>query len=357
MTSPILPVALPHSSARRRLLGALGAMALSAGFSAPASAQGQLNLYCSVQVEWCTAIANSFQRATGVTVNMTQKGSGETLAQIRAEAQNPRGDVWFGGTGDPHLIVAEENLTAEYKSPNHDQLHDWAHRQYSASKGRSIGVYSGAVGFGFNTELLARKNLPKPACWADIVKPAYKGEIQVANPNSSGTAYVIIATLVQLMGEDRAFAYMKELHPNINAYARSGTGPIKAVARGETAVSLSFVHDAVTEKNAGFPVEWATPCEGTGYEIGSMSIIRGSRNMANARRFYDWALTPEAQRIGFEVGKQLQMPSNKGAPLPPGAPDLSKIKLVEYDFVKYGQAAERRRLLAKWDAEIGSLPR
>lgn len=357
MTSPILAFAIPRSSTRRRLLGALGAMALSAGLSAPASAQGQLNLYCSVQVEWCTAIANGFQRATGITVNMTQKGSGETLAQIRAEAQNPRGDVWFGGTGDPHLIVAEENLTAEYKSPNHDQLHDWAHRQYSASKGRSIGVYSGAVGFGFNTELLARKNLPKPACWADIVKPAFKGEIQVANPNSSGTAYVIIATLVQLMGEDRAFAYMKELHPNINAYARSGTGPIKAVARGETAVSLSFVHDAVTEKNAGFPVEWATPCEGTGYEIGSMSIIRGSRNIANARRFYDWALTPEAQRVGFEVGKQLQMPSNKSAPLPPGAPDLSKIKLVEYDFVKYGQAAERRRLLAKWDAEIGSLPR
>jgi iron(III) transport system substrate-binding protein len=88
-----------------------------------------------------------------------------------------------------------------------------------------------------------------------------------------------------------------------------------------------------------------------------MSIIRGTRNLANARRFYDWALTPEAQRLGFEVAKQLQMPSSKAAPLPPGAPDLSKIKLVEYDFVKYGAAAERRRLLARWDAEIGTLPR
>ena len=324
---------------------------------APAHAQGQLNLYCSVQVEWCTAIANNFQRDTGITVNMTQKGSGESLAQIRAEAQNPRGDVWFGGTGDPHLTVAEEGLSVEYKSAAHGDLQPWAIRQYEAAKGRSVGVYSGAVGFGFNTELLAKKNIPAPACWADLVKPAYKGEIQVANPNSSGTAYVIIATLVQLIGEDKAFAYMKDLHPNINAYARSGTGPIKAVARGETAVSLSFVHDAVTESDAGFPVKYSTPCEGTGYEIGSMSIIRGARNMANARKFYDWALTPAAQRIGFEIGKQLQMPSNKNAPLPPGAPDLSKMKLVDYDFVKYGAAAERSRLLARWDAEIGTLPR
>jgi len=339
-------------------LAGLGAGALFALFAAdPARAQGQLNLYCSVQVEWCQAIATNFQKATGVTVNMTQKGSGESLAQIRAEAQNPRGDVWFGGTGDPHLVAAEEGLSVEYKSAAMDQLQPWALRQYEAAKGRSVGVYSGAVGFGFNKELLAKKKLAEPKCWADIVKPDFKGEIQVANPNSSGTAYVIIATLVQLMGEEKGFAYLKALHPNINAYARSGTGPIKAVARGETAVSLSFVHDAVTEANAGFPVGYSTPCEGTGYEIGSMSILKGARNLPNAKRFYDWALTPEAQKLGFDVGKQLQMPSNKGAPLPPGAPDLTKMKLVDYDFVKYGAAAERRRLLAKWDAEVGSLPR
>lgn len=114
------------------------------------------------------------------------EGVGETLAQIRAEAQNPRGDVWFGGTGDPHLVAAEEGLSAEYKAAAMSQLQPWAIRQYEAAKGKSIGVYSGAVGFGFNKELLAKKNLAEPKCWADIVKPEYKGEIQVANPNSSG---------------------------------------------------------------------------------------------------------------------------------------------------------------------------
>jgi len=322
-----------------------------------AQAQGQLNLYCSVQVEWCQAVANTFQKATGITVNMTQKGSGETLAQIRAESQRPRGDVWFGGTGDPHLVASEEGLLAGYSSSANAKLHDWALKQHAASGGQSVGIYSGAIGFGINTELLAKKGIKAPACWADLLKPEFKGEIQVANPNSSGTAYVIIATLVQLMGEDKAFDYLKALHPNVNSYTRSGTGPIKAVARGETSVSLSFVHDAVTEKNAGFPVTYATPCEGTGYEIGSMSILKGTRNFLQAQKFYDWALTADAQSLGFDVGKQLQMPSSKEAALPPGAPDLTKIKLVNYDFVKYGRAAERKRLLARWDTEIGALPR
>jgi iron(III) transport system substrate-binding protein len=336
----------------------LGGAAAISSLCGVASAQAQtLNLYCSVQIEWCQAIATNFQRDTSIRVNMTQKGSGEMLAQIRAEKDNPRGDVWFGGTGDPHLAAAEDNLTVENDSPNIADLTPWAQGQYTASKKRAVGVYAGAVGFGINTELLARKNIPAPASWADLLKPAYKGEIQVANPNSSGTAYVIIATLVQIMGEDKAFEYMKALHPNINAYARSGTGPIKAVARGETGISLSFVHDAVTEKNAGFPVTYATPSEGTGYEIGSMSIIRGTRNTASAKRFYDWALTPEAQKLGFDVGKQLQTPSNKKAPVPPGAPDLNVIKLINYDFAKYGQASERKRLIERWDREVGALPK
>jgi iron(III) transport system substrate-binding protein len=337
-----------------RLLTAATA-ALLLAWSAPARAQA-LNLYCSVQIEWCTAIAVNFQRETSMKVTVTQKGAGEMLAQIRAEKENPRGDVWFGG-GGPHLTAAEEGLTVEAESRRIVELAPWAQRQYRDSGKRAVGVYAGAVGFGINTELLARKNVPPPASWADLLKPAYKGEIQMATPASSGTAYAIVATLVQLMGEDNAFAYMRELHGNINAYVRSGTGPIKAVARGETAISLSFIHDAVTEAAAGFPVTYATPSEGTGYEIGSMSIISGARNMDAAKGFYEWALTPEAQKLGFEASKQFQTPSHTKAPRPPGAPDLGAIRLIDYDFAKYGKAAERRRIIERWEREVGALPK
>ena len=74
---------------------------------------------------------------------------------------------------------------------------------------KTVGIYSGPLGFGCNTELLAKKKMDVPKSWADLLKREYKGEIQVANPASSGTAYTMVATLVQLMGEDKAFDYLR----------------------------------------------------------------------------------------------------------------------------------------------------
>jgi len=210
------------------------------------------------------------------------------------------------------------------------------------------------LGLGYNTELLSRKKIAAPACWRDLIKPEFAGEVQMANPNASGTAYTAIATIVQLFGEEEAFKYLKALHKNINNYPRSGVGPIKAVARGETLASVSFIHDVVTEAQAGFPVKGAAPCEGTGYEIGSMSIVKGARNLESAKKFYDWALTPKAQALAAQA-KQFQLPSNVNTPVSPLSPKTADIKLINYDFAKYGASAERRRLLERWDKDVGSL--
>ena len=242
---------------------------------------------------WCTA----FEKATGIKVLMTRKSSGEFYAQIKAEAANPKGDIWWGGTGDPHLQAAEEGLTEPYKSPKMGEQQDWAVRQWEASKGRTVGVYAGALGYSYNTDQLKKKNIPTPKCWADLTKPAFKDEIQVANPNSSGTSYTMLATFVQLMGEDKAFEYMKALHKNVNQYTKSGAAPARAAATGESLVGITFQHDAVVQAVNGANVTIVSPCEGTGYEIGSMSIIKGAKNMENAKKWYDWALTPEAQSI------------------------------------------------------------
>jgi iron(III) transport system substrate-binding protein len=332
------------------------AVLLSWILAGPAAAQGSLNVYCSVQIEWCQALAAEFTRGTGIKVAITQKGSGEVFAQIKAEANNPKADVWFGGTGDPHLQAAEEGLTTAYKSPNLSQLHPWAVRQAEQSGYRTVGIYMGALGFAYNTELFKKKNLAPPRCWADLVQPAFRGEVQMANPASSGTAYTALATIVQVMGEAKGFEYLKRLHANVNQYTKSGVAPVKAVARGETLVGINFVHDVVTEAVAGFPVASATPCEGTGYEIGSLSIAQGARNLDGARKFADWALTAPAQSLGAR-SKQFQTPSNRTAEIPKEAPRLGEIKLIEYDFKKYGSSAERRRLLDKWDKEVNALPR
>ena len=213
----------------------------------------------------------------------------------------------------------------------------------------------GALGFGYNTELLAEKGLPEPKCWNDLIKPAYKGEVQIANPNSSGTSYTTLATIVQLLGEEAGFDYLKALHKNVNQYTKSGSAPIKAAARGETTIGIVFLHDAVTQAIKGFPIRPVAPCEGTGFEIGSMSIIKNARNIDSAKKFYDWALGEASQAL-MPQAKAYQVPSNAAVAPPPEAPNVSEIKLIDYDFAKYGSSAERTRLLAKWDAEVKSLP-
>ncbi|RWN58392.1 ABC transporter substrate-binding protein [Mesorhizobium sp.] len=333
-------------------LAATAVMLASAASSAYADS---LTLYCAADEAWCQQIKTSFEEKTGITVDMTRKSSGETYAQVRAEAGNPKGDVWWGGTGDPHLQAAEEGLTEEYTSPMRGELHDWAIKQAEAANNKTIGVYSGALGFGYNKDLLAKGNLPEPKCWADLTKPEYKGHIQMANPNSSGTAYTMLATMVQLMGEDKGFEYLKALHANINQYTKSGSAPIKAAGLGETTIGIVFMHDAVAQTAAGFPIVTVAPCEGTGYEIGSMSLIKGARNPEAAKQFYDWALTAEMQSKAKDV-KSFQLPSNKNATASELSPDLSTIKLIDYDFKKYGSSAERKRLLQKWDTEVSTLP-
>ena len=315
--------------------------------TAPAQAQdgGQINIICSVQAEWCNLIQTVCARTTGVKVDMSLKGSGEALAQVVTETADPKTDIWFGGTGDPQLQTAEQDLSLAYKSPSLSHLHPWAQQQAARSQSKTVGAYSGPLGFGYNIELLTKRKLQ-----------ALKGEIQVAIPASSGTAHTMVATLVQLMGEDKAFEYMKGLHKNVSQYTRSGTGPIKSVARGQTTISISFVHDGPYQKMQGFPVETIAPSDDPGAEIGLMSLIKGARNLEAAKKFSKWALTGAAQDLGA-AAKQFQLPSAKSAKVDPRVPDFKKIKFIDYDYAKYGASAERRRLIGKWEEEVNSLPR
>ena len=122
--------------------------AASLAFSVSAAAQGQVNIICSVQADWCNMMATVFSKTTGIKVNMSMKGSGEALAQLIAEKDNPKTDLWFGGTGDPHLQAAEQGLTLEHQSPQLPQLYPWARQQAKDAKYRTVGVYLGPLGFG-----------------------------------------------------------------------------------------------------------------------------------------------------------------------------------------------------------------
>lgn len=333
------------------------ALALAALAAVPALAHAQLNLYCSSpNTAWCQGMAVGFERATGTKVAVVQKATGEMLAQIKAERANPKGDVWWAGPADSYLQAAEEGLLEEYRSPQVAQLYDWAQRITDVSKNRVAGVYGGILALGYNTEIGAKKKLPVPKCWRDLLDPAFKGEVMLGNPNSSGTAYLMVASLVQIMGEDEAFRFMADLNRNVTSYARSGIGPMTAVTRGEVYVGSTVLHGVINEIVRGFPVLPVLPCEGVGYEVGSMAIVKGARNLDAAKKFYDWALTADAQKIGLDV-KEFAIPTNRAVPLPPQVPKLTDVKVIAYDFAKYGASDTRRRLLERWEKDVNNAPK
>src|SRR5690606_36866004 len=164
-----------------------------------ASAQ-RVNLLCSPDLAWCEALGPAVTEATGLELEFTRLSSQDALARIRAEAANPVFDVWFGGTGDPHLVAAREGLTEFCQPSVWDQLNPDLIAQVG---GTYIPLCAGAIGLVLNQEALG--GAPMPEGWEDLADPVYKGLIAMPDPDSSGTAYTILATLVQIFGGDRAF--------------------------------------------------------------------------------------------------------------------------------------------------------
>ena len=168
---------------RKPLLTKLLAGAALVAAASGSSAQGQVNIICSVQAEWCNLMSTVYAKTTGTKVNMTAKGSGEALAQLNAERANPKTDIWFGGTGDPHLQAAEQGLTLEYKSPQLPQLYPWAQKQAADSKYRTVGVYLGPLGFGYNKELLAKRKLTRPSRGPTCSSPSSRARCRWPTPH------------------------------------------------------------------------------------------------------------------------------------------------------------------------------
>jgi len=280
-----------------------------------------------------------------------QMSTNAALENIRLAKGNGQIDVWFGGTGDPHLEAATEDLTLSYRSPQLKNLHDWARRQASMSNYKSVGVYSGMLGFIVNEELLKKKSIKAPRCWGNLLRTEYAGNVLSSNPATSGTGYTMIATLVSMMGEEQAYSYMAQLDPSIKEYAKSGSSLAQRVAKNETPIAIGFMHDGVREKLNGAPVVVISPCEGTGYETGSVSIIKGG-NVKEAKHFVDWVLSPKAQALAAEA-KQFQLPSNMNTPIPLGTPRFSEFKIyMAYDPKRFAVPEEKKRLTARWEKEV-----
>ncbi|MFD2684792.1 ABC transporter substrate-binding protein [Streptomyces phyllanthi] len=314
---------------------------------------GVVHVACGATEEWCAATTEQFTKTTGVKADFVRLSSGEALARIQAGKDNAEFDVWYGGPADGYAAAGEESLLMPYLSANAKAIPD----KYKDPSGLWTGVYVGALGFCSNKELLEEKGLKAPESWADLLDPKLKKDIGIAHPSTSGTAYTALWTQVQLADGDKsqALRYMRELHPNVLQYTKSGSAPAQMTARGEVAVGVLFSHDCIATQEAGFPgLEVTFPSEGTGYETGGIAVVRGAKNPGSAKKFVDWALTPEAQEIGPGV-KAYQFPTHPDAEVSDKVVDLDGIKVVDYDAVEAGEA--KPALTKRFDEEVAQAPK
>jgi len=314
----------------------------------------EVNVLCSPDLAWCEALGPAFKEATGIDLEFIRLSSSESLARLRAEAGNPVYDVWFGGTGDPHLVAFNEGVTEFYKPDAWDDILEGLRNSVGETY---IPLYTGAIGFVVNEGVLEEEGLPVPTSWKDITDPQYKGLLAMPNPNTSGTSYTIIATLIQIYGEEEAFEMLAQIHQNVAQYTRSGGAVGLLSGRGDVAVAIQFLHDGVKYVKQGFPVTNIAPSEGTGFEIGGLSLVANGPNPDAARTFINWALSPEAQAIAAAQGESFQVQSNSNTPVPPESPDLDSLKLIDYDFAQFGDPETRDGIVGRWTQTIFPIPR
>ncbi len=302
-------------------------------------------VYASVDEGNAKLILDAFTEDTGITASFVHLSSGPALARITAEANNPQADVWLGAPSETHVIAKEKGLTVSYKSAALNALPD----AFKDADGYWRSFYMNPMAFAVNTEALAKIGAPMPKSWMDLLNPVYKGQIQMPTPQSSGTAYNIICTLVTIWGEDKAFDYMKKLNPNIQTYTSSGTGPSKGVAVGQCAIGIQFTPAFFKFIDEGYPLKVVFPSEGVGFEAPAVSIIKGAKNMEAAKILVDWLVSKKGQDVLSEK-KTFFYPVNPEASLGKGMPQFSELKTVAIDVQWAGQ--NKKRLVNRWVNEV-----
>ena len=315
-----------------------------ASFMAVTSAHA-LVVYSSVDEENAKKLLDAFSKASGVEVQMVFLSSGPALSRIEAEKASPQADVWFGAPSENHILAKERGLTEPYVSANADKLTG----EFKDNDGFWHAIYTNPIAFGVRTDILESRKAPIPASWEDLKNPAYKGLIQMPSPQSSGTAYAMMLTLIKERGEDGAFEYMKALNPNVQTYTQSGTAPSGALGVGETPLAIQFTPGFLKLADEGFPVKVVFPSEGVGYEVAAMSILKGAQHADEAKKLVDWMTSTDGQGA-LGASKTYFLPIRADVSGGTGVPALDSIKLVATDA---GFAAEnKKRLVERWAKEV-----
>lgn len=320
----------------------------SSGASPIAGSDASLNIACSQQEDFCQEISSAFQRETGIKTTYVRLGAGEVLARL--ETNPGEFDVWAGGQAENHLIADDRDFVEIYVSPEADALPE----QYNDSSGVWSGFYTDSVAFCSNKKELETLGADAPTSWDDLLNPALKGAVAMPHPATAGVGYMAMNTVKILKGgdEDATIDYFVALHPNVMQYSKSAATGTEQAGRGEVAVAIALDSDCEKAIQAGYGDLLTTyPAEGTGYEVGSVSILKDARNPEAAHTFFDWILSPEAQNLYADI-PSFAAPTNPDAEVGENVPVQDTVFQVDWNI---REAADGRdAIIERFETDVAS---
>ncbi|MCI6674683.1 MAG: ABC transporter substrate-binding protein [Spirochaetaceae bacterium] len=297
-----------------------------------AKAEGELVVYGSCEEEYLNAACDNFEKLFGIKVSRQRLSTGEVQAKIEEEKGNPSADVFFGGTTDPYNILASEGLLERYDAKNASHITKPVYKQ---KDNLWYGIYTGILGFMYNKDELARRNLEPPKDWADLTDPKYKGLIWMSNYNTAGTAKLILNTVIQKYGHDEGIKYLVALDKNIEVYTKSGSGPSKNVGIGECTIGIGFLHDGIYQivDNGYANIGLIIPSSGTSCEIGATAMFKGAKHSNAAKLWLEYALSPDCVNQAKNYGSyQFLVIDNAEQPKQATEFGLDPNNVMNYDF-------------------------
>ncbi len=333
------------------LLLILGVCLVAAAVPAGAQAR-RVVVYSALPDLETTLINREFTKRTGIPVEaLTVAAAGTLAARIRAEKDRPRADVFVGGSVDFHAPLGREGLLLPYRSPVAREAR--ISPAFLDRDGYWHGWYLGVLSIILNTERwereMAPRRVPKPAAWDDLLRPEFRGQFIMPSPVTTGAGFIFVAGQIFRLGEDRAWAYLRELNRNAAQYTPTAPATITLLERGEAIVAMMWAHEGIGARRLRFaPLEVIVPPD-TAFEIGAVSILRGGPNPAGARAYVDFLLTRTPQDINARYG--FRYPVRPDVPPPAGAPPFESVKFVRYD--REWAIANMERIRERWSREIG----
>jgi iron(III) transport system substrate-binding protein len=319
--------------------------------AAPAYAAESVNVYSIWPENWARPMFEEFEKATGIKVNFVRFSSGEALARVIAEKNNPRVDVLFGGPVETHAAGIKEGVWEPYKPPSFAVLP----ARFKQPEGQWMAIADDPLVFMSNTKFLKENNLKPPMSWNDLLNPAYKNMIQMADARTSGTAVTRIFSILEVYGRDetKAFDYMKKLRPNVQLYTKSGGGGTLPVGLGQAGAGIFFIVDSLDTKQKGYDVTISFPKEGIGTSAEAIALIKGAKNPDSGKKLIDWSTSAAMQSL-FAKYKINFVPAHPDVKIEASLAEVLKgAKIFPIDDVYAGE--NRKRVVERWVNEVLNL--